>query len=62
MALNSVGYLAVGWLGQSLGVRQGLWLGGGAIVLLSLAASFTPAIHHMDHQPTSQILPDTGKM
>ena len=36
---NPVGYLLAGWLGAFLGVREGLWVGGGAILILTLVVS-----------------------
>lgn len=36
---NPLGFLLAGWLGAFLGVREGLWVGGGAILLLTIAVS-----------------------
>lgn len=32
---NPIGYAFAGWLGAALGIREGLWIGGGAIILLA---------------------------
>lgn len=49
MGLNPLGLLAAGWLGQAVGIRQGLWMGGGAIVLLSALALLALATRRLDH-------------
>ncbi len=33
---NPIGYVLAGWLGAVVGIRAGLWFGGGAIVLLTV--------------------------
>lgn len=48
MGLNPLGFLFAGWLGQVVGVRAGLWIGGGAIGLLSILAFLVPAVRGLD--------------
>jgi len=48
MGLNPVGFLLAGALGSIYGPRVGLWIGGGAIVVLSIFALVLPIIHRLD--------------
>lgn len=48
MALNPAGLFLAGWLGDTVGLRAGLWVGGGAIVTLALVALFTPTIRALN--------------
>lgn len=50
MAANPLGYLVAGWLGESVGFRQGLWLGGGSIVVVSMLALLLPQLRALDAQ------------
>jgi MFS family permease len=45
---NPIGYLLAAWLGATLGIRDGLFIGGGAIVVLSLAMTGSQAIRLLD--------------
>lgn len=46
--MNPLGLLLAGVLGQAFGVRQGLWIGGGAIVALSALAFLLPMVRALD--------------
>lgn len=48
MGLNPVGFMVAGLLGASLGLRHGLWVGGGAIAVLSMLVFFVPAVRGLD--------------
>jgi hypothetical protein len=38
--MNPAGLFLAGWLGDTLGVRAGLWIGGGAIAALAALMLF----------------------
>jgi hypothetical protein len=48
MVMNPAGLFLAGWLGDTVGLRAGLWVGGGAIVTLALVALFTPTIRALN--------------
>jgi MFS transporter, DHA3 family, macrolide efflux protein len=48
MGMNPLGLILAGVLGQVFGVRQGLWIGGGAIVILSVLAFTLPMVRALD--------------
>ncbi|HEY7976323.1 MAG TPA: MFS transporter [Ktedonobacterales bacterium] len=48
MAMNPAGLFLAGWLGDTLGVRAGLWIGGGAIAGLAALMLFTPAVRTLN--------------
>jgi len=50
MGMNPLGLLLAGVLGQVLGVRQGLWVGGIAIVILAVLAFLLPMIRALDRR------------
>jgi MFS family permease len=43
-AMNPAGLFLAGWLGDALGVRAGLWIGGGAIAALAALILLSPAV------------------
>lgn len=53
MVANPVGYLFAGVIGEVAGVRLGLQVGGGAIIILSLLALLVPAVWQLDHRAYS---------
>lgn len=59
MGLNPVGFLLAGVLGAIYGPRIGLWIGGGAIVILSIFALILPVIRNLDARFTSYDPPGT---
>lgn len=48
MAMNPPGLILVGTLGNFIGLREGLWIGGGAIMVLSLIVSALPQFRRID--------------
>lgn len=46
--MNPVGLLLAGVLGDSFGTREGLWIGGGVIVVLSLLALALPSVRSLN--------------
>jgi MFS family permease len=48
MGMNPLGLILAGLLGQVFGVREGLWIGGGAIVALSVLAFLLPMVRALD--------------
>ncbi len=48
MAMNPPGLILAGTLGNFIGLREGLWIGGGAIVVLSLIVSALPQFRRID--------------
>ena len=50
MGMNPVGYLVAGALGQFVGVRSGLWIGGGLILALMACAYLLPAVRALDRR------------
>lgn len=48
MSMNPLGFLFAGALGQAYGVRAGLWIGGGIIVVLALLVYLLPSVRHLD--------------
>jgi MFS family permease len=48
MAMNPLGLLLAGVLGDSFGTREGLWIGGGVIVVLSLLALALPSVRSLN--------------
>jgi MFS transporter, DHA3 family, tetracycline resistance protein len=58
MSMNPVGLLLAGVLGDQFGPRAGLWIGGGAIAVLSLLALAIPAVRALngrDDAPPSAV-------
>ncbi len=45
---NPLGYVAAGWLGAVLGIRQGLWVGGGAIFVVTLAMMLSRGVRTLE--------------
>ena len=53
MGMNPLGLLFAGVLGDSLGLRAGLWIGGASIVVLSLFALLLPVVRSLNNrEPT----------
>ena len=53
MGMNPLGLLFAGVLGDSLGLRAGLWIGGASIVVLSLFVLSLPTVRSLNHrEPT----------
>jgi hypothetical protein len=51
--MNPLGLLFAGVLGDSLGLRAGLWIGGASIVVLSLFALSLPVVRSLNNrEPT----------
>ena len=50
LAANPLGFLLAGGLGTLYGPRAGLWIGGGAIVVLGIIALFLPMVRSLDAQ------------
>lgn len=48
MGMNPLGLFLAGVLGQAVGVRQGLWIGGGAIMVLCVLAFLLPTVRALD--------------
>lgn len=48
MFMNPLGLLFAGFLGDTVGPRSGLWIGGGAIVLLAFLALLLPAVRGLN--------------
>jgi hypothetical protein len=48
MGMNPLGLLFAGVLGDSLGLRAGLWIGGASIVVLSLFALSLPIVRSLN--------------
>jgi MFS family permease len=48
MGMNPAGLILAGILGQEFGIRQGLWIGGAAIIVLSVVGFLLPMIRAMD--------------
>jgi MFS family permease len=60
MAMNPLGLLLAGVLGDSVGARAGLWIGGGSIVILSLLALSLPAVRGLNRRgvtPDAEVAP-----
>jgi MFS family permease len=53
MAMNPLGLLLAGILGDSVGPRAGLWIGGGSIAILSLLALTLPAVRSLNYRDTT---------
>lgn len=53
MAMNPAGMFLAGWLGDALGVRQGLAVGGGAIAALALALLLSPLPRSLNRRDES---------
>ena len=53
MGMNPLGLLFAGVLGDTLGPRAGLWIGGASIVILSLFALSLPVVRSLNNrEPT----------
>lgn len=50
MALNPLGLLLAGVLGDSIGPRAGLWIGGSSIAVLSLLVLALPTVRSLNHR------------
>ncbi|MBV9689032.1 MAG: MFS transporter [Ktedonobacteraceae bacterium] len=48
MGLNPAGLLLAGILGNALGIREGIWIGGAAVTLLSGLAFLLPSVWSLD--------------
>jgi MFS family permease len=48
MSMNPLGFLLAGYLGDNLGPRPGLLLGGGIIAVLSILALLVPAVRRLN--------------
>ena len=59
MAMNPLGLFLAGVLGDGVGSRAGLWLGGGTIAALSLLALSLPAVRALNtrDEPLSSSAP-----
>jgi MFS family permease len=63
MAMNPLGMLLAGALGQRFGPRGGLLIGGGAIVALALCMYLVPAVRNLDRRadPTASIVAEVAE-
>jgi len=48
MGLNPLGFVLAGVLGSVFGVREGIWIGGGAVAILSIVALLLPSVRSLD--------------
>jgi len=53
MVMNPLGLLLAGVLGDSIGPRAGLWIGGGCIAVLSLLTLALPVVRSLNHRDTT---------
>lgn len=50
MGLNPAGLLLAGILGNTFGVREGIWIGGAAVALLGIVTILRPSIWNLDQR------------
>lgn len=53
MALNPLGFVLASVLGNIYGIRTGIWIGGGLVVLSGLLALLFRSVRNLDHQAKS---------
>jgi MFS family permease len=60
MGMNPLGLLLAGAVGDTVGPRAGLWIGGASIVILSLLALSLPAVRSSAPAADTRLMPSAA--